>query len=58
MLSPVASRTSPGVQAVKVIKNDTIIEARILNEEEQYKPDANSKIPKTMKKPENVNIIM
>ena len=58
LLSPVASRTSPGVQAVKVIKNDTIIEARILNEEEQYKPDANSKIPKTMKKPENVNIIM
>lgn len=50
LLSTVSSRTSPGVQAVKLIKNDNLVEARLLNKDENIKADTNPKLPKTMKK--------
>ncbi|WP_028828373.1 DNA gyrase subunit A [Proteocatella sphenisci] len=50
LLSPVSSRISPGVQAVKLIKNDNVVEARLSNQDENIKSDTSPKLPKTMKK--------
>lgn len=49
-ISSVSSRNGIGIQAVKLIKNDSLINARLISQEENYKSDLNSKIPKTMKK--------
>ena len=50
LLSPVSSRISPGVQAVKLIKNDNVVEARLSNQDENIKSDTSPKLPKTMKR--------
>ncbi|MGB5822669.1 MAG: DNA topoisomerase (ATP-hydrolyzing) subunit A [Proteocatella sp.] len=49
-ISSVSSRSGIGIQAVKLIKNDKLIQSRLIAQGENYKSDSNSKIPKTMKK--------
>lgn len=50
-ISSVSSRSSIGIQAVKLIKGDRLVESKLITEDENYKSDISSKIPKTMKKP-------
>lgn len=56
LISAVASRTSIGIQAIRLNKNDYIIEARFLEENEHFSDNPHAKIPKGMKKPDNIGI--
>lgn len=56
LIPSVSSRTSIGVQIVKLNKNDLLMEARILLETESFSDNSHTKIPKTMKKPDNIGI--
>ena len=55
-VTSVSSRTSIGVQAVRLNKNDYLIEARLVKEDEHFSDNLHCKIPKGMKKPDNIEL--